>query len=199
MPRLTPARRAARREQVLQAAIRAVIRSGFQGMTMADVIAESGLSAGAVYGYFASKNDLLVAVAETHLHGLEELVASRLSPDPPISPADLLELLIEQVRIMADQPEGDLTVVIVQIWGQAVLGGEVCDIMAPRVGLLYDTICDAARCWREHGMIAADADPEAVARVFTSLLPGYMLQRLVLGEIAPADYAAGLRAFDPGR
>ena len=63
MPRLTPERRAMRRDQVLRAAVRCVIRSGFQGLTMSEVIAESGLSAGAVYGYFASKDALLAALA----------------------------------------------------------------------------------------------------------------------------------------
>ena len=40
-------------------------RKGFQATSMADIIAESGLSAGGIYGLYKSKEDLIqVAIAE---------------------------------------------------------------------------------------------------------------------------------------
>ena len=63
MPRLTPERSAQRRAQIVDATIRCIVRYGFQGATMAQIIAESGLSAGAVYAHFPSKNAILAAVA----------------------------------------------------------------------------------------------------------------------------------------
>ena len=61
MPKVSEAHRAARREQIIDAAIRCVGREGFHRTTMSHVIAESGLSAGAVYGYFTGKEDLIKA------------------------------------------------------------------------------------------------------------------------------------------
>ena len=54
MPKVTDEYRIAKREEIADAALRAFRRKGFQGASMADIIAESGLSAGAIYGHFAS-------------------------------------------------------------------------------------------------------------------------------------------------
>ena len=63
MPKVTAAYREARRDEIIDAALRAFAAKGFQGTSMADVIAEAGLSAGAIYGHFAGKKELFAAVA----------------------------------------------------------------------------------------------------------------------------------------
>ncbi|MFZ1286488.1 MAG: TetR/AcrR family transcriptional regulator [Candidatus Phosphoribacter sp.] len=199
MPRITDARRAARRIHILRAAIRCVTRSGFQGMTMGDVIAESGLSAGAVYGYFGSKNELLAAVADHNFAGLGGIVARAAGDGVPPAPADMLEAMIAGLLEVAVTEDGDLTIVAVQIWGQAVLGGDIQDLMSPRIHLVLDQLTGLARRWQQAGFVAPDADPESVARVFLALVPGFMLQRLVIGEQSAADFSAGLRALTAAR
>jgi AcrR family transcriptional regulator len=52
----------ARRESILEAAARLFARRGLNGATMADIAAEADLSAGALYRYFSSKDDLMRAV-----------------------------------------------------------------------------------------------------------------------------------------
>ena len=63
MPKVTAAHRESRREQILLAAWKCFSSNGFHSTSMADVIREAGLSAGAVYLYFRSKDDIIVAVA----------------------------------------------------------------------------------------------------------------------------------------
>src|SRR5690606_19598981 len=67
MARRTPsARTKARSEksksQLLQAALRLAVERGYDGTTMADVSAESGLPIGSVYWHFANKEQLFVAL-----------------------------------------------------------------------------------------------------------------------------------------
>ena len=50
MPKVSEQHREARRDQIVDAALRCFSRKGFQRTSMADIIAESGLSAGAIYG-----------------------------------------------------------------------------------------------------------------------------------------------------
>ncbi len=198
MPRLTPERRAMRRDQVLRAAVRCVIRSGFQGLTMSEVIAESGLSAGAVYGYFASKDALLAAVADQQLGGLDAVLDDFLrasTSGPPATPAEVLRALTEVVAAMKHTPDGDLSVAVVQVWGEAVLGGTVRDIMRPRLHEVESRLVLLAERWRAAGLTRPDSDPRHVARVVMALLPGYMLQQLVLDGLPSADFAAGLAAL----
>ena len=74
MPRIGQEKRSLRREQILEAAWRCAARQGFRDMTVDDVCAESGLSKGAFYGYFAQKRDLLVALFEDDSRRLDGLM-----------------------------------------------------------------------------------------------------------------------------
>jgi AcrR family transcriptional regulator len=55
-----------RREQILQAAARCFIRSGFHGARMAQIAKEAGMSPGHVYHYFDSKDHITTALIESH-------------------------------------------------------------------------------------------------------------------------------------
>ncbi len=51
-----------RRNQILEAALRVFARAGFRETRMDDIVAESGLSKGALYWYFKSKDDIITAL-----------------------------------------------------------------------------------------------------------------------------------------
>ncbi len=81
---------AARRNQILDAAQRLVYSKGFERMTIQDVLNELGISKGAFFHYFTSKNDLLEALIERMveqiLTSLEQVVF-----DPSLSATQKLE------------------------------------------------------------------------------------------------------------
>ena len=58
---------AERRAQIIEAALACFCRKGFSHTTMDDIVAESGLSKGALYWYFDSKEDLFVTAINTFL------------------------------------------------------------------------------------------------------------------------------------
>lgn len=60
-------RKAATRTRLLEAAARVYAAHGFSGATLDDVAEEAGLTKGAVYGHFGSKDNLLVALMEENL------------------------------------------------------------------------------------------------------------------------------------
>src|SRR5436190_10302231 len=63
MPRISAARASAQRERILDAALSCFAREGFHAATMQDIVTESGLSPGAIYGYFAGKTEMVMAIA----------------------------------------------------------------------------------------------------------------------------------------
>jgi AcrR family transcriptional regulator len=65
MPRVKPEHKDARRSEIIEAARACFARNGFRGTTLQEILAESGLSAGCVYNYFQSKNELMLAVADS--------------------------------------------------------------------------------------------------------------------------------------
>ena len=70
MPTATPPRRqpaAVRREQILDAAERALLANGFAATTVADVADAAGVAKGTVYLQFESKNELMAALRARYL------------------------------------------------------------------------------------------------------------------------------------
>ena len=91
MPKISEERRTERREQILAGARRCFAQHGYEGATVARLEAETGLSRGAIFNYFGSKEDLFVELAvqdaarmsETFLEqGLEGVVREVLELDP---------------------------------------------------------------------------------------------------------------------
>ena len=53
-----------RRAEILAAAQRCFVRSGFHGASMQDICAEAGMSPGNLYRYFRSKEEIIAGIAE---------------------------------------------------------------------------------------------------------------------------------------
>jgi TetR/AcrR family transcriptional regulator, repressor for uid operon len=64
MPKLAPGKQHERRERILDCAERCFTQRGFRATTMDGICAEAGLSTGALYGYFSSKEDLIAGLCE---------------------------------------------------------------------------------------------------------------------------------------
>jgi TetR/AcrR family transcriptional regulator, transcriptional repressor of aconitase len=63
MPKISDERRAERREQILDGARRCFAEHGYEGATVARLEAAVGLSRGAIFNYFGSKEDLFLELA----------------------------------------------------------------------------------------------------------------------------------------
>jgi AcrR family transcriptional regulator len=63
MPKISEKRRAERRDQILEGARRCFAEHGYEGATVAKLEREIGLSRGAIFNYFPSKEDLFVELA----------------------------------------------------------------------------------------------------------------------------------------
>src|ERR1700749_1081464 len=74
------------RQAIEQAARKLFAERGFHGTTLADITSAAGKSAAVFYRYFADKEDLLAALAESFLHDI--VTPSGLSVDLPESPDD---------------------------------------------------------------------------------------------------------------
>ena len=81
MPRITDERREARREQVLEAARACLQEHGLEAVSMEMIIVRSGLSTGAVYGYFKGKDDIINVVVTDGTAAMGP--AARPHPDRP--------------------------------------------------------------------------------------------------------------------
>jgi TetR/AcrR family transcriptional regulator, transcriptional repressor of aconitase len=77
MPKVSEEHKERRREEILEAAQRVFARHGYEGATVARLEAETGLSRGAIFSYFPSKDALFVAVIGRSSGRLVELWLER--------------------------------------------------------------------------------------------------------------------------
>ena len=63
MPRISEERKTERREQILDGARRCFAENGYEGATVSRLEDQIGLSRGAIFNYFPSKEDLFVELA----------------------------------------------------------------------------------------------------------------------------------------
>ena len=197
MPKISDERRAEKRQQIIAATLRCVERDGFHKTTMAAVINESGLSAGSVYTYFRGKNDIIHAIAESGLTTIADAITS-FTPDPGSSAQDVppperaIEAATQHLLDISAELGVDLPRIALQTWAEAARDPEVRELMAPearRIRAAWRTYAEGAI---DAGRFREGADPERIAMVLTGLLPGFILQRIMLGDVTPKIYAAGL-------
>ncbi|WP_427890004.1 TetR/AcrR family transcriptional regulator [Kribbella sp. GL6] len=195
MPKVTEEHRLARRAQIVAAARTCVLEEGFHKTTMADVIRASGLSAGAVYGYFKSKEEIVGAIAEDALSTIDELFENLLATDEPLTPLAALEATIDHVVLVAERPGGDVTRVALQAWAEALRNDSIREVAREKYCRLREHFLEIARRAQADGTLDPDVAPEDVAAVMFGMVPGFVLQRLLIGDVSPATYKAGLRAL----
>lgn len=194
MPKVTDEHREQRREQILMAAMTCVAQEGFHKTTMAHVIKASGLSAGAVYGYFRSKDELILAIADRALGYLDQALGELLSRDPVPSPVEVTQHLTTMLVQRAETGPVDLTRIAVSAWAEAVRDEGVRTAVAARIGMLRRKLAELIVTQQASGTVDPDADPESVAKSLFGVMPGFILQRLVTRDVTPEEYAAGYAA-----
>ncbi|WP_186403867.1 TetR/AcrR family transcriptional regulator [[Actinomadura] parvosata] len=193
MPRVSAEHLEARRRQIMAAVRRCVGRKGFDSVSVQDVLDESGLSAGAVYRYFSSREELVIAVADDILSSVrltfEQSLARR--PLPPLS--DLVAEVFTQESPMDATPESSR--LMLRFWAaaadQEALGKRLADMLA-EVRVLF---ADIVRTYQEHGEIARDADPIAVADVLIGAVHGFVVRSAFTEDASIDALRHGLRAL----
>lgn len=184
MPRVSQEHLEARRRQILDAARRRFTANGFHATSMQDVLAESGLSAGAVYRYFAGKEDIIAAIAEQAIAAIRAAFES-----------DADELSIGQIldRTLAAADEraevDDLGRLALQVWAEAARSETLRLRLSEAVRETREILRD--RIERQYGP-DVDVDADAIAAVVVALLPGYLHTKVIVGDIDPQRYRRGL-------
>ena len=90
MPRLTDATKAARRAQIIEAAITCFLERGYINTSMSDIIKASGLSSGSIYSHFTGKEDILTTAINERLENIKKLYETL--PEGA-GPQDILEII----------------------------------------------------------------------------------------------------------
>jgi AcrR family transcriptional regulator len=192
MPKVTEEHRAARREQILGAALRCVAAEGFHKTTMASVIRESGLSAGSVYLYFRGKQDLIRALAATAISGIATTVHELAEADETVPPEQAVETAARRVLELSEEIGAEVPRLALQAWAEAARDEEIRALVREEAQRIRDAWIAYARRAIATGHVHPDAHPERVGESLMTMIPGFMLTRVIFDDVTPEKYVAGL-------
>jgi len=175
MPRVSAAYVEDRRRQILDAALRCFAREGFHRTTMRHVVRETGLSAGAIYQYFDSKDELIAAIAAQRRAAELELVRGALATGDMA--AGLKRLMQAAVGRLSSAEERRWRRVTVQLWGEALRSQRVRRLVDEGLDAPLRVLAAAMRRAQRQGRMTANVKPEAAARVAVAVFQGLVLQQ----------------------
>jgi TetR/AcrR family transcriptional regulator, transcriptional repressor of aconitase len=192
MPRVSQAHLDARRQQILDAARRCFVRNGFHATSMQDVLSEARLSAGAVYRYFRSKDEIVTAIAS---NSLREIVGA-LEPgdDGAIPPVEevvaRVAAAIEHLGETQDTPK-----LAIQIWGEAVRSPKVFESFREALEGIRSAMARQVQRYQDQGLMTRDVPAAEVARVLVAIAAGFMVQYGLMGDVDARMFRDGVRAL----
>jgi AcrR family transcriptional regulator len=186
MPKVSDAYRQARRDEIVAATLRAISRRGLRALTMADIIKESGLSAGSVYSHFTTKDEIIELVA-ARVIGERAGRLSAEAEDPPRPPLEVVQWWMTGLESDAFRFGA-----VLQIWGEAASDPGIRAVVQRRMAEIEDAFTSAAERW----LTATGRDPakaRATGRAMLMVCQGYIVRAAVLG---PQDLAASIAAVE---
>lgn len=185
MPRLTDATKAARRAQIIEAAISCFLEKGYTNTSMSDIIKASGLSSGSIYSHFSGKEDILNTAINERLNNVKELYETL--PEGA-GPQDILET-IHTNQLVNDNFSAMLRIRLESLHAPEIaratadimplLQGIIVKTLTPwaaeQLSVLHEINPDSAQRTREQEALIADYARDT-ADAFMMIFQGYMLR-----------------------
>ena len=160
---------------------------------MQDIYQECGLSPGAVYNYFKSKDDIIVAAClesqENNAALMEEIRGEQ-------DTRRALEQLISAIIGQLDMPGVRAAVGLnIELWAEALHNPRVSSLLAGVPEPLMEIIVRGQR----QGDISSDLDPEGVVCVIAATINGLIPQIALDDSTDVEKYGAALIGILTGR
>lgn len=185
MPRLTEATKAARRAQIIEAAISCFLEKGYTNTSMSDIIKASGLSSGSIYSHFSGKEDILISAINERLNSVKELYDTF---PGGAGPQDILEIIYTNLlvnenftamlRIRLESlhaPEIARATANIMPLLQGIIVKTLTPWAAEQLSVLHEINPDSAQRTPEQEALIADYARDT-ADAFMMIFQGYMLR-----------------------
>jgi AcrR family transcriptional regulator len=194
MGRNTERNEAAKEEQrarILSSALELFVRRGFAATRIADLAGHAGISQGLLYHYFASKDEILVALLESSLPRMD--AAAKGLEAMAIPAADKIRLaldaLIQGIQENGDTGRHHLLVALASV--SDALPPAARDLIARHARNPYAALRRILSKGQKEGTVR-DGDPRELALLFWAVVKGLSIHHAVHGNSLGRPTAAAL-------
>ncbi len=170
MPKVSDGYLVARRAEILDAAEAVIARQGVAGATLSDIRAEAGVSSGALYHYFKSKDDIIAGIRDRALAAdTEAYDDARSKVTAKAALTDLVELGMAFNHGSPDNTDARLAVML---WAEALINERILGTQLSLMNPWWDVVSDLTERAVAEGDLGSDTDAEALAAVLAALSLG---------------------------
>jgi AcrR family transcriptional regulator len=164
-----------RREELLEAVWRVIVRDGIEGTTIRAIAKETGWSTGVLSHYFADKDEIIASA----LRLAYERIATRWDEklDGLTGVSALYELVVDNLPL--DDERKLETQLLMNYWSMMIRGHDLTARPRRRGPLLIDLLTRFVREGQEAGEIRRDEAPEDIAERLLGLIDGFSLHGLL--------------------
>src|SRR5690606_27319439 len=163
-------------EQLTAPALVCFPRKGFQRTSMADIVTESGLSPGAIYLHFDSKQAIVTAVAESVIARRMGQIDEHRRAGADLDPPELLAALVAGL----DEDLHD-TRILLQLWSESTVDGGLAPLIGSVFAQVRGVLVGYLGTWAaaRHGLAEVDARgwAERVLPACIAMMMGLVTQR----------------------
>jgi AcrR family transcriptional regulator len=195
MPKISDQQRQARRDQILAATWRCFSRKGIHATSMEEIIRETNLSAGAVYLYFQSKDELIFAAISSYIADLRGLLTPILMTQKPLPPQAFIYEISSAIAKHTRRADIDLNVVILMCWSEAQTNKDVQALVTGFHAKYREALVDIVRQWQKRKDLRSGGNPEDLAKALLAFFLGFVAQSALLGGLDPETVTRGMDGF----
>lgn len=195
MPKISEEKRQARRDQIVDATWRCFSRRGIHSTSMDDIVREANLSFGAVYLYYKSKDDLILAAFSAAFQEMRVLLGPILLAEDPAPPPRFVREIAKIINAYAHRDGLNFGVAFLMGWSEAQSNPKLKEIIVAGQLAYRESATVAIRKWQKRGDLAMNGKPEHIAKVLLSFFLGFIVQSAMLGAIEPEVAVKGFEGL----
>jgi len=179
VPRISDARKAEVRNQLIDAAVEVLLAEGPAGVTSRRILEQAGLSAGALYHYFTSLDELYEAVAVRFTTLGDPLFV--VEAGQPTDDGGVVTLADVHVAVMQDMFGHGDQVLLGQLRSIADTNGGVRRALQHYDQMMVEQGSALNRASQASGLFRDDADAEALVEVIGTFFEGFNVKSRATG------------------
>jgi AcrR family transcriptional regulator len=173
-PKVPQAYLEARRAEILEAAWKCFTEKGFHNTTMQDIYQATNLSPGAVYNYFSSKEDIVVASVKEFSNWSVSSLTSLISENPDKSIIKVIQYWLSTIK---QNDIGKGISIQLDFYSEATRNSRIREAMLQSQDATHDKLIELIKHNQQAGVFNAKLDPLSIARAIMGMVFGIMIHK----------------------
>jgi len=175
MPKVLPEYKEEAKKRIIEASVKVMSENGYSQTTMEDIAAYLGVSKGALYLYFKSKDDIIVESAKKMQSHLLQLRMMQMTASPTKDPLDVWIKILDNFMPF----DSKINTLYFELVAITQRDPEINKLSAKNLEKEIEMIEHEIALQQQMKLVRTDADPRTIAVALISFFSGLRLMNIL--------------------